>query len=335
MGWQMGNNRKERIRFEIKEVTQEGTFEGLLSPYGNVDGGGDAIMPGAYTKTLRERGNEVPMLWQHSTKDPIGKLILEDRPEGLWCKGQFILEDELAARAYRFVRARIVKGLSIGFEAVKAALDSNGVRRISEIKLYEGSVVTFPMNEAALIVSVKAAGGTETKGDFNEELNAIQLQDAGYQMISALSAALYSITWAEMTREDKLAARAAAITQFADADAAYFPAYLDVLSEMYGDAMETWSAKRFEIKAGRRFSAATMKTLGAIADHHQSAADHTKSANELLTALLDEGAESPDDTSKDAITPETKAAVATKPEPEDFHSAAKTLDSIGALFRVA
>jgi len=27
---------KLRMRFEIKQITTEGTFEGLLSPYGNI-----------------------------------------------------------------------------------------------------------------------------------------------------------------------------------------------------------------------------------------------------------------------------------------------------------
>ncbi len=309
---------KQRIRLEIKEITAEGSFEGLLSPYNNVDGGGDVVKPGAYTKTLQEQGNTRPMLWQHKTDVPIGELALEDRQDGLWCKGQLLMALPEAQKAYLLIKAKIVKGLSIGFEAVKDAV-ADGVRTLSEIKLYEGSVVTFPMNEAALITSVKGKG--ETKGDFNEELTEIQLGDAGYQMRCALQCALSSVTWADLSREEKITAAGVVIQQFTDAYMAYYPAYLDMLSEMYG-GMEMWNAKRFETKAGKKISAATKEQI-------QAACDHSKSANDILIALLaDEAGELDDST-----TSKAKAAVETKSEPVVDHSALiSTIDEIkGAL----
>jgi Escherichia/Staphylococcus phage prohead protease len=147
---------KQQLRFEIKEIAEDGSFEGLLSPYGNVDEGGDVVEPGAYTKTIQERGNKVPLLWQHKTDIPIGDLTLEDRADGLWCKGQLLMALEEAQKAYLLIKAGIVKGLSIGFDAIKESY-VNSVRRLKEIKLYEGSIVTFPMNEQALITSVKSA----------------------------------------------------------------------------------------------------------------------------------------------------------------------------------
>ncbi len=298
---------KQRMRLEIKEVTAEGSFEGLLSPYGNVDGGADVVEPGAYTKTLQEQGNTRPMLWQHKSDCPIGELVLEDRPDGLYCKGQLLMALPEAQKAYLLIKAKIVKGLSIGFEAVKDAVN-NGVRHLKEIKLYEGSVVTFPMNESALITSVK--GKTETKGDFNAELTEIQLGDAGYQMRTALSCALSCVTWSDLTRDEKITAAALVIQQFNDAYMAYYPAYLDMLTEQYG-GMELWNAKRFETKAGKKISAATKEQI-------QSACDHSKSANDILLALLaDEAGEA------DSTTSKAKAAIEIKSEPVD-HSALKS-----------
>jgi HK97 family phage prohead protease len=307
---------KQRMRLEIKEITAEGSFEGLLSPYGNVDGGGDVVEPGAFTKTLQEQGNTRPMLWQHKQDVPIGDLTLEDRPDGLYCKGQLLMALPEAQKAYLLMKAKIVKGLSIGFEALKDAV-TNGVRHLKEIKLYEGSVVTFPMNENALITSVK--GRSEVKGDFNEELTEIQLGDAGYQMRCALQCALSSCTWADMTREEKIAAAAVVIQQFTDAYMAYYPAYLDMLSEMYG-GMETWHAKQFETKAGKKISAATKESI-------KSACDHTKSAQDLLLALIaDEAGE------EDSTTSKAGAARETKTEPVDHSALSSTLDELkGAL----
>jgi HK97 family phage prohead protease len=290
---------KRRTIFELKEVSEQGTFEGLLSPYGIVDGGGDIVEPGAYTKTLKDQGPTRPMLWQHGSKDPIGLITLEERADGLWCKGQLLMEDDLAKRAYRFIKARIVKGLSIGFESVKDSLQA-GVRHLNEIKLYEGSIVTFPMNESALITSVKSA--IERKGDFNEELTEIQLCSAGYQMQSALGSALSSVVWSDMTREDKIAGVAVVLQQFTDAYTAYLPAYLDMLTETYG-SMETWSKKRFETKEGRTISAATKEKLS-------TAHMHTKSASDILSALY---ADEADDLQP--VTSQEKAAGEVKSEP--------------------
>ena len=283
---------KRFMRFEVKALAEDGTFEGMLSPYGNVDSGSDVVVAGAYTKTLKDRGGVIPMLWQHKPSEPIGQLELEDRPDGLWCKGKFLLEDPTALKAYRFVKAGIVKGLSIGFESIKDTVIS-GVRHLQEIKLYEGSVVTFPMNESALIASVKARGA-ETKSDFNDELAEIQLAEAGYQMLSALRSALDSLIWSDMTREEKISARAEVIQQFADADAAYFPAYLDLLAEWYGDRMETWAAKKLETKAGRTISAATKTKLSTAHEQIKSAADLLLSliAEEAGSTTSDDGADS-------------------------------------------
>ncbi len=302
--------KKLRMRLEIKEISAEGSFEGLLSPYGNVDHGGDVVEPGAYAKTLKDQGNKRPMLWQHKTDMPIGELTLEDRAEGLWCQGQLLMALPEAQKAYLLIKARIVKGLSIGFEAIRDSIDK-GVRRLKEIRLYEGSIVTFPMNEAAIITSVKNSAA-EAKGDFIEELTEIQLQDAGYQMHCALRYALSSITWSDLAREEKITAAEVIIQQFNDAYMAYYPAYLDMLTEMYG-GMETWAAKRLEVKSGRVISAANKDKIQSVVD--------------TLLALIAEEAGASDD----AATSDAKAA-AKKSEPAQDHSAeAQFLEGLESL----
>jgi HK97 family phage prohead protease len=312
---------KQRIRLEIKEISTEGSFEGCLSPYSNVDGGGDVVRPGAYTKTLQEQGPTRPMLWQHKTDCPIGELTLEDRPDGLWCKGQLLMALPEAQKAYLLIKARIVKGLSIGFESVKDAI-TNGVRTLAEIKLYEGSIVTFPMNDSALIASVKGKGGIEIKGDFNEELNERQVLDTGYQMQDALWSALRCLTWAcDMTREEKTTAAAIVIQQFTDAYLASYPAYLDMLVGTYGE-MECWNKKRFEMKSGRMISAANKESI-------QTACDHTKSCQDILLALIaDEAGE--DDTS---TTSKAKAASEPKTEPVDHSALSTQIDELKGVLQ--
>ena len=142
------------FRFSIKTVAEDGTFEGLCACYGNLDLGGDVIEPAAFQKTLAEKGGDVPILWQHDMREPIGAGKLQDTAKGLLVRGQLVLESDVARKAYALLKAGVLRGLSIGYDDVKSRM-VDGVRRISEMKLWEVSLVTFPMNQAALITSVK------------------------------------------------------------------------------------------------------------------------------------------------------------------------------------
>lgn len=142
------------IRLDVKEVTAEGTFEGLLAVYNNIDLGSDLIEPGAFTKTIAERGDEVPLLWQHHTNEPIGMLYLEDTPEALKVRGELVLDVPRAKEAHSLMTRRVLRGLSIGYDVVKSVMEGP-VRRLKELRLWEGSLVTFPMNEAAVVTNAK------------------------------------------------------------------------------------------------------------------------------------------------------------------------------------
>jgi len=147
---------KHQLKMALKGgVVNDGSFTGSLAVYNNVDLGGDLIEPGAFTKTIKEHGDQVPLLWQHKVDVPIGMLTLIDGPEALSVKGQLLMEVPEAKNAYLLMKANIVRGLSIGFDTMKDSIES-GIRHLKEIRLWEGSVVTFPMNTQAMISSVKA-----------------------------------------------------------------------------------------------------------------------------------------------------------------------------------
>ncbi len=146
---------KSAFKLEIKEMgSTEGTFTGLASVYGNKDLGGDVVMPGAFAKTLNDKNGEVPILWQHDTCEPIGLGKLNDSNDGLQIKGELVLESPVAQKAYGLMRRGVLKGLSIGYDTVKEDI-KDSTRFLKEIKLWEVSLVTFPMNQAAGVQSVK------------------------------------------------------------------------------------------------------------------------------------------------------------------------------------
>jgi hypothetical protein len=162
---------------ELKALSEDGSFEGILSPYGVLDNYDDIVDAGAFSKTIQERGDTIPLLWQHRSDMPIGTLKLIDTPEALKVRGQLVLSMAGAQNAYTAMKEKIVRGLSIGFRTVKDSWDGN-VRHLKEVKLYEGSIVTFPANEYATITAVKS--GRTISAD-----TAAALQDAHDQLMAA------------------------------------------------------------------------------------------------------------------------------------------------------
>jgi len=142
-------------RLQIKTVTEAGTFVGLASVFSNVDLGGDVVAPGAFTRTLQAKGNEVPVLYQHDLRQPIGLGRLTETHAGLQIEGQLVLSVTKAREAYDLMKAKVLKGLSIGYDTVKFNI-KDGVRHLTELKLFEVSLVTIPMNELATVSAVKA-----------------------------------------------------------------------------------------------------------------------------------------------------------------------------------
>jgi uncharacterized protein len=138
---------------KVKSVDDNGRFTGIGAVYGNVDLGGDKIMPGAFTKTLAA-GKQIPLLWQHNPSDPIGSVKCTDSSQGLMVEGQLLLSDPTAQKAYQFLKAGIIKGLSIGYDTKQADFVGD-VRELHELKLWELSVVTFPMNPEASVTGIK------------------------------------------------------------------------------------------------------------------------------------------------------------------------------------
>jgi HK97 family phage prohead protease len=143
----------QAFSFEVKSLGDQGQFTGLASTYGNTDLGGDVVMPGAFQRTLAEGGKSRPLLWQHTS--PVGLVQLSDSPAGLIASGQLTMAVQQAKDAYALMLDHVIRGLSIGFQVVRDQV-SNGIRQLLELKVFEVSLVTFPMNEMAQITAVKS-----------------------------------------------------------------------------------------------------------------------------------------------------------------------------------
>ena len=147
-----------------------GIFEGYLAVFGNLDGNGDVIDRGAFTKTLREahevkQRNAVPylfpILWQHDSREPIGGFLeAHEDDQGLFVRGQYDMDIPEGRRAYSASKKGYLRGLSIGYDTIKSVYDTKRDRHLLEVRLWEGSPVTFPANVEAQITNVKSASGS-------------------------------------------------------------------------------------------------------------------------------------------------------------------------------
>jgi HK97 family phage prohead protease len=130
-------------------VTDGQVIEGYASLFGKRDQGGDVVQPGAYKaslKALAANGRSVKMLWQHDPSHPIGvwEQVHEDGT-GLYVKGRILTEVEKGREAAALLAAGAIDGLSIGYRTLRAEKDGKGQRLLSELELWEVSLVTFPM----------------------------------------------------------------------------------------------------------------------------------------------------------------------------------------------
>ena len=122
---------------------------GYASLFGLTDQGGDVVQAGAYAKSLEDLSSanrSVKMLWQHDPAQPIGVWdeVRED-DKGLYVKGRILADVEKGREAVALLEAGAIDGLSIGYRTVRAQKDGKGQRLLSELELWEVSLVTFPM----------------------------------------------------------------------------------------------------------------------------------------------------------------------------------------------
>ncbi len=141
-------------------IDAEGRFAGYASVFNRLDSGGDIVLPGAFTRSLAKRRGRIRLLFQHDPKEPVGiwESIAEDS-YGLCVTGRLVPGVPRAEALKRLIEQKALDGLSIGFRTVKASREAGtGHRRLSEIDLYEISIVTFPMMEDARIAAPLTAG---------------------------------------------------------------------------------------------------------------------------------------------------------------------------------
>lgn len=146
-------------------VSDDAVIVGYASLFGQADQGGDVVQAGAYAtsiKALERDGRRVKMLWQHDPSQPIGVWdeVREDA-KGLWVKGRLLDSTQKGREAAALIAAGAIDGLSIGYRTQKAGKNDKGQRLLTELELWEVSLVTFPMLPSARVAAKGEDPGTD------------------------------------------------------------------------------------------------------------------------------------------------------------------------------
>ena len=145
---------------------KRGEFQALVSVFGNVDRGGDRVMPGAFAKTLgewAEKDAPIPIIWNHMWDNPeahIGEADPDDVVEsddGLLVKrGHIDLDRPFAEQVFHLLERRRVKEFSFGYSVRDAETAKDGAYNLLDVDLFELGPTLKGMNPETELLAVKA-----------------------------------------------------------------------------------------------------------------------------------------------------------------------------------
>jgi HK97 family phage prohead protease len=167
------------FQFKLDDADEKkGIIRGFASTFGNIDLGDDVVDQGAFKKTIQESKGLIPILADHDPSKQIGwNVRAEETDKGLFVEGQINLKTQLGKDRYEIAKQALEvgakMGLSIGYGVIKSMPDKErpSVRRLKELKLYEYSLVTFPMNTSAMVTAAKSWFQDTTVTSFIDAVN--------------------------------------------------------------------------------------------------------------------------------------------------------------------
>lgn len=177
------------MKFATKDImdsvmdvdTETRTVKAVWANIGNVDLDKDVISPGAFTKTITERG---PMgkklVWSLVDHYPSIKYAF-GKPKELYVEGTQliavtdIVETEIGEDVLKLYEAGLINQHSIGFRTIADEMNrETGIRTIKEVQLFEGSAVLWGANPETPTISLKSLKRTEPQ-DLVERLDKLKV----------------------------------------------------------------------------------------------------------------------------------------------------------------
>lgn len=170
----------------IKDVDLKSrTVTGYFSRFGNVDHEGDMLMPGAFTKTVSERGAKklIPHILDHDihvTLKQLAKPLIYEKSDGGFFEST-ISDTTNGVDTLKLYRDGVINQHSFGFKITRKE-DKGNYRAITETMLYEISTVTLGANSETPFTGFKSMAKPDllerykllkkchTDGDYSDEI---------------------------------------------------------------------------------------------------------------------------------------------------------------------
>jgi len=154
------------VDFKLEGVEGR-TFAGYASTW-DEDEGGDIIVPGAFSKTIKERQKKVKVMYNHKTL--IGRPeVMREETKGLYVEG-YISDVSAGNDVLTLMKDNALNEMSITYAVPhdKFEYRDSGGRIIRELKLYEFGPVDMAMNENAIITGVKSVKDAIQAGNLDK-----------------------------------------------------------------------------------------------------------------------------------------------------------------------
>ena len=160
---------------------EPGTFEAVVSVFGNVDLQGDRTMPGAFKKTIaawRTKGDPIPVIWSHEWLNPeahIGFAMPSDVMEiavapgkdgetgGLLVKGHIDMHKPFAAQVFDLLKERRIREWSFAYDTVREKKAEDGANELYEVDLIEVGPTLKGANSSTYTIGAKSVMEEELK----------------------------------------------------------------------------------------------------------------------------------------------------------------------------
>lgn len=157
----------KRYSHQVKDIDESGQVKFYFAAFGNKDSDGDIIMPGSYTKTMKENASRIKHLRNHDETVGVIKEMGQDE-HGAWAVSQLSLNSFEGKDTYGQYKDGIITEHSHGFNIIKESFDkAKDANVITEIKLWEVSSLThWGANENTPTAWVKGMNDLCTEKEF-------------------------------------------------------------------------------------------------------------------------------------------------------------------------
>lgn len=164
--------------FEMK-ADEVGGISGFFSTYDKTpDSYGDIIEPGAFTKTIEKReesGHPFPLCFNHDFSAVIGAVdTVKDTETGPFIEAHF-LDTQLSQDVRKMLQSGAIYQFSFAYDVISSREPTEEEKRagvknvLTEVDVFEISVVTVPANQNAVATEVKTMAIEEKQGKRNRK----------------------------------------------------------------------------------------------------------------------------------------------------------------------